>query len=36
MGFSARSESSGDDAAMMGGMGMGGFGGAVHSAGFSK
>ena len=36
MGFSARSESSGDGAAMMGGMGMGGFGGAVHSAGFSK
>jgi hypothetical protein len=36
MGFSARSESSADGAVMMGGMGMGGLGGAVHSAGFSK
>ena len=37
MGFSARTEAA--DAApagMMGGMGMGGFGGGVHSAGFSK
>ncbi|MGE5191666.1 MAG: hypothetical protein ACM3U2_04135, partial [Deltaproteobacteria bacterium] len=37
MGFSARTESADrDGAGMMGGMGMGGFGGAVHSAGFSK